>query len=234
MENQQPLVLPIPDAISWAYQAIVLGITTDKGNDQKGETSQGEILKTSLVLDSGSSINIMINAKLLDDICAAEQATKIHCGGKLWKEKRMGHLHPSLHHLPLNKRNYFYYCPNGVVNLMSLSLLTDEFDIMMNLRINNAFYVFDKNGNYMRYGRCPSRLYRVDIEEPTEPFSLLSTVEENKNNFSAIDVKRAELARDIQNRLCLPSDYDLATALEDGTIQECGVTCRSVRIKNAI
>ena len=145
--GSQSLVLPIPDATSWLYQVLVLGITTDKSNDQKGETSQGGISKTSLVLDSGSSINIMINAKLLDNICKTEQVTKIHCDGRSWKEKKMGHLHPSLHHL-LNKKNYFY-CPNGVVNLMSLSLLTNEFDVIMDSCIDNTFYVFNKDGTYM-------------------------------------------------------------------------------------
>ena len=58
MEDQQPLVLPIPDALSWVYQALALGITTGKCNGQKGETSRGGISKTSLIIDSGSSINI--------------------------------------------------------------------------------------------------------------------------------------------------------------------------------
>ena len=100
--------------------------------------------------------------------------------------------------LPLNKKNHFY-CLDGVTNLMLISILIDEFDVIMDSRVDNAFYVFDKDKNYMRYGRCPSRLYCVDITEQTGPLSLLSTVEENKNNFSAIDVKKVDLARDIQN-----------------------------------
>ena len=162
-----------------------------------------------------------------------ERATKIHCGGISWDEKKMGSLHQSLHHLPLNKKNHFY-CSNGVANLMSLSLITNEFDVFMDTQIDNAFYVFNGEGTHMHYRRYPSGLYCYDIEESAEPFSLLSTVEENRNNFSAIDVKRADLARDIQNRLCLPSDCNLAAALEDGTIQECGITRQSVRIANEI
>jgi hypothetical protein len=47
-------------------------------------------------------------------------------------------------------------------------------------------------------------------------------------------VRRATLARDIQNRLALPSDVDFANSLENGTIQECGINRRDIRIAKDI
>jgi hypothetical protein len=47
-------------------------------------------------------------------------------------------------------------------------------------------------------------------------------------------VRRATLARDIQNRLVLPSDIDFANSLENGTIPECGINRRDLKIAKDI
>jgi hypothetical protein len=52
--------------------------------------------------------------------------------------------------------------------------------------------------------------------------------------FSALDVKRATLARYIRDCLCLPSDEDFANGLETGGIKECGVSRRNIIIAKAI
>ena len=52
--------------------------------------------------------------------------------------------------------------------------------------------------------------------------------------FSNIDNKKADLARYVQEYLCLPSDRDLADAIEKGGIQECGIDRRHIKIANII
>ena len=47
-------------------------------------------------------------------------------------------------------------------------------------------------------------------------------------------MKRATLARKIQDCLCLPSNNDFLNALQDGKIQECGILRRSVKIADQI
>lgn len=132
MENQKTSVLPIPNANNWIYKALILGMTSfdhRKGNDlMPGGISQGGNIKISrgkvpwnvLALDSGASVNILINGDYITNMKEAERPITIHCGGKSWEETQTGDLNEDLCNLSLNKTGY-YFNENGVANLLSLS-----------------------------------------------------------------------------------------------------------------
>ncbi len=67
---------------------------------------------------------------------------------------------------------------------------------------------------------------------PTE--NMLTTVKENKRNFSIREVKQAELVREIQKRLAFESDSSLMNAIKHGTINNLPITVRDVQNANSI
>ena len=211
MEDQETWVLQIPDATNWIYNAIVLGTTKtghSRGNNlmlnniasgRNVKMSRGKVPLNVLALDSGASVSILINSDYITNMKQADKPITIHCSGKSWKETQTGDLTGDLLKLPLCKTGYFFN-QDGVANLLSLSQLSDEYNIVMDTRIDNAFYVFDNNGNYIRFARSnKTGLYVLEVQDTVDPITLLTTVKEEKNNFSSLDVKRATLACEIQD-----------------------------------
>ena len=101
----------------------------------------------------------------------------------------MGQLYKALKPLPLPDSGYLYQ-PNGIGNIISLSLLSDSHRIIMDTNVENAFYVHNRyDGSYMKYKQCAkTNLYTYVIEEGKENEVLIqSTVEEKIERFSQID-----------------------------------------------
>ena len=86
----------------------------------------------------------------------------------------MGRLASNLKSLPLPTTG-FYFQPNGIANIISLSLLSDTHRIVMDTDVENAFYVFNRtDGTYMKYTRCAtSNLYTYVVGEGEEKDVLL-------------------------------------------------------------
>jgi hypothetical protein len=79
-----------------------------------------------------------------------------------------------------------------------------------------------------------NNLYCLHVDDGSSPHVFLTTVDGQSKSYSDLDVRRATLARNIQNRLVLPSDVEFANSLENGTIPECGINRRDIRIAKAI
>ena len=71
------------------------------------------------------------------------------------------------------------------------------------------------------------------VDDRSDPIHLL-TVQDQMKQFSEINVKKATLARYIQECLCLPSDVDLSNGLDSGGIQEWGIDRKHAKIENEI
>ena len=61
-------------------------------------------------------------------------------------------------HLPLQKKAY-YYNQNAIANLLSLGQIAKEFTLKMNTAIDDAIYVYDREGKYIRFARTKANLY---------------------------------------------------------------------------
>jgi hypothetical protein len=103
-----------------------------------------------------------------------------------------------------------------------------------NTAIENAFYVYADDGSYIKFELNKNKLYCLHVDDGSSPHIFLPTVDGESKSYLDLDVRRATLARDIQNCLVLPSDVDFANSLENGTIQECGINRRDTRIAKDI
>jgi hypothetical protein len=175
----------------------------------------------------------MVNEDMLQNVRTNVNPTNIHCGGKSWSNNQVGQLCDELKVLPLPQDDLHLH-KDGVANLLSLALLSESHRLYLDTRVDNAFYVYKDNGEYIRFKKEPNGLYCLHVDDGTAPATLLTTVDKEKKLFSALDVKRATLARYIQDCLCLPSDEDFANGLETGGIKECGVSRRNINIAKAI
>jgi hypothetical protein len=170
---------------------------------------------------------------VLKNIKATAKAITIHCGGATVSNNQVGDICDELRNLPLPHTGYFFH-PTGVANLLSLARVSKDHRVVLDTAIENAFYVYADDGSYIKFELNANKLYCLHVDDGTSPHVFLTTVEGQSKSYSDIDVRRATLARDIQNRLLLPSDVDFANSLENGTIEECGINRRDIRIAKDI
>ena len=142
-----------------------------------------------------------------------------------------GSLSYRLSHLPLPKDGYIVF-PNRVANLISLAALVNEFRVLYNLSVDNAFYVFHNNGTYIKFTKQANGLYIYFVPDQANTSSsehnLFLTVADEKAKYSTLDYKQAEKACDLQNCLCLHSNKDLICTIKNGIIKNPGITRPSV------
>jgi hypothetical protein len=257
-ENSQPSILPILDASSSLIRlAYAFGNVTFDDNISSttthnllpnlqlipkakkvrsvGDTKvhRGSIPLNTLVLDSGATVNLMNNPSFLKNIKETSTAITIHCGGATVLNNQVGEICDELRNLPLPTKDYFFH-PTGVANLLSLARVSKEHRVVLDTAIENAFYVYADDGSYIKFELNKNNLYCLHVDDGSSPHTFLTTVDGKSKSYSDLDVRRATLARDIQNRLVLPSDVDFANSLENGTIQECGINRRDIRIAKDI
>ena len=77
-------------------------------------------------------------------------------------------------------------------------------------------------------------LYCINLNDSSRHVNCLTTVSEQKDYFSYVDNKKANLARYFQECLCLPSDKDFADVIDTGGIKECGIDRSHIKIANII
>ena len=120
--------------------------------------------KNRLYIDSGASLHILFNNKLLSCIVNLDRALKIQAGGKPIHLSQIGSLHQALRHLPLPVNTY-HYSKEAIANLLSFAKLADEYYIICNTRIDDVIYVQSKeDGKYLQFQRDHKfNLYYMDI-----------------------------------------------------------------------
>ena len=104
----------------------------------------------------------------------------------------------------------------------------------MDSDVENAINDFNEDGSYIKFVCVNDGLYCTNLDNSGGHVYYLTTVFEQKDHFSDVDNKRAEVARYIQECLCLPSDKDFVEAIDTGGIKECGIDRRHIKIANII
>ena len=86
----------------------------------------------------------------------------------------------------------------------------------MDSDVENVINVFGEDGSYIKFVCIQDGLYCVNLDGSGEQVNYHTTVSKQKDRFSDIDNKKADLARYIQECLCLPPDNDFADAIDKG------------------
>jgi hypothetical protein len=127
--------------------------------------SEGENVgpRATIALDSGSSIHIFKDAFLLTDIQSDDKRSiGVQTADSKFRVNNIGCLCDDLNLLPLPSDGYYFY-PKGVANILPLAMIAEEKRVVMDTAIDNAFYVFNEDGTYIRFSRTPHGMYCIDI-----------------------------------------------------------------------
>jgi hypothetical protein len=192
--------------------------------------------RATIALDSGSSIHIFKDAFLLTDIISDDKRSiGVRTTDSKFRVTDIGRLCDDLNILPLPSKGYYYY-PKGVANILSLAMIAETKRVVMDTAIDNASYVFNEDGTYIRFSQTPNGMYCIDINTDEDDHVILAhqTVKGESAHFSAINCRRAAKVRELQEILACPNDVDLANAVEHNVIGNNPFTRRDICIAKKI
>ena len=102
-------------------------------------------------MDSGANMCLFNNKLLLKCLTSSPfNKRRIHGVHKHKYCYQKGSLSSKLGNLPLPKNDY-YYDPDIMASLLSLAFISKTNCVYMDTAIDNAFYVFDKEGKYLGF-----------------------------------------------------------------------------------
>jgi hypothetical protein len=228
-------VIPSDDTVSFSFLPPHAKPILQSKHNEVRRVGDNVGAGTSIALDSASSIHMFKDRSPLDNRKVDDKKKmKVRTTDSIFHVNNIGDLCDSLKSLPLPSEGYYYY-PKGVANISSLALLAKTKRVVMDTAIENAFYVFNEDGSYVKFVPSSNCMYCLDIRLNEDPHAMaIQTIKEEQSKFSNIDCTRAEAVRKLQEVLACPSDYDLAEAVEHNIIGNIPFTRRDVRIAKQI
>ena len=187
----------------------VLQPTTQSTSTHSGITFSMQckhtIPTTWILLDNQSTVDIFGNAKLLHNI--HETANPLYIRGITGVEVITQQAH-------LPGHGIVWYSPHVSVNILSMAKMKQQYHITYDSNKENAFIVKDNNTTEVKYIFKESHdgLYYHDTS--TTQRAYITTVTENKQNYSQSDIKKAEGVRILQKIIGHPTAKHLSHLLD--------------------
>ena len=97
-------------------------------------------------------------------------------------------------------------------------LVEEGYRVTMDSDVENAINVYNEDGSYIKFVCVQNGLYCIDLDSNGGHTNFLTTVFEQREHFSDVDNQKADVARYVQECLCLPSNKDMADAIEKAGI----------------
>ena len=118
-----------------------------------------------------------------------------------------------------------------------MSEVCDKFEVVLQSKTDPSIYVHVSEHQVLRFQRCSSGLYYVDLNANSEPFTqytFFSTVRANKEFFSPREIQRADNARQLQANLAWPSTADFKSYVKNNLLINCETTVDDISRAEAI
>ncbi|VEU41596.1 unnamed protein product [Pseudo-nitzschia multistriata] len=181
-----------------------------------------------ILLDSESSINLICNKAMVKNIRVSPNARymNIHCNSGVARTNLIAEL-------PGFGTVWFY--EKGIANVLSLALVTDRYRVTMDSAVDNALHVHRRSGHgTRRFKRSQCNLYYSDTKQDHLNVLAITTSKGIKELYSSLDLRRARKARDLQERLGLPTTEDFIRVIDNNLIKNIAVTRRDVKMMGEI
>ena len=190
---------------------------------------KGKVNPLWILLDSCSTVHIFCDRRFLRNIHNVNQELHLYTNSGKSVIGQMGEL-PGF--------GLVWYHAEGIANVLSFHRVsqTKGFKIEYQNWIADEFRVTNPQGVVRQFKPSQKGLYYWDTRnrETSTGTLLVETVQENKENFTHRDVKRAERARALQHNLGHVSDAELMRIAKNNTLLNSPVTPRDVRLMKRI
>ena len=185
--------------------------------------ANGVVNQNWVLLDSQATCNVITNRKMLSNVRKHPQGKiiHIHCNAGTVTVSEIG---------TLEGFGPVWFFPDGIANVLSLALVSDQFQVTLDTEISQAFYVHRGNGTTRRFDRMECNLYACDLSARDETVLNITTVEGQMKSYSDLDIRRAKKARKLQETLGFPSTKALIKMVDKNQIKNCPITRQDILI----
>jgi hypothetical protein len=189
-----------------------------------------------ILLDTQSTVDLFNNRALLKNIrkCSGPPL-RCYCNGGFQDSTLIG---------TLDGYGDVWYNPNSLANILSMAHVSEHFRVNFDTDIEQAIFVWRKDGTFIKFIRSQKGLYYHDIrwgtKQPDGPtasvkaVTFVQTIADNKKPFTPRDVEKADLAKRIYEMVGRPSYRDFCNMIKFQMIQNCPITVRDVQTAEAI
>ena len=164
-----------------------------------------------ILLDNQSTVNILCDHTLLNNIRKLRVRRNIHCNAVIASTNWVGYLEGF---------GTLYYHKEGIVNILSLAKVQEKYHITYNIQDGNAFLVVKPDGQTHSFIMSDRGLYYLDTT--AENGANLNTVAAKRSKYSAHDSSCGVNARQLQDIIGYPGINQFLEIL-DGGIPDCPV-----------
>lgn len=175
-----------------------------------------------LLLNSCSTINIISNRRLLRDLQPAKNPILVHCSAGIVQLMQQGRL--------LDYPELVWYHPNGIANILSLNKTSQYYHVTMDTKTDPNITVHIHKGNTIVFRPCHRGLYHDRIPNRATQknmWSIMQTVEQNKEGYTNREITRARTARKLHNILMFPSKRTCRNAVQT-VLHNCKTTTSDI------
>jgi hypothetical protein len=183
-----------------------------------------------ILIDSQSTLDLICNRELLNDIWTVEEGMHIRCNaGSRWTNQQGW----------LPGYGVVWYDPHAIANILSLSNVALRYRVKYDSEDGNRFEVTLKSGRKKVFEKSEFGLYYLDAaaeraRSGSAATVLVNTVEDNKTRYTKAECDRAALARDLQIKIGRPSTRDFIKYVTKNLLPNCPVTKRDIEAAEAI
>ena len=122
-----------------------------------------------------------------------------------------------------------WFNPKSMLNILSFAEVRKKFRVAMDTSTDPSFIVHLKYGKVIKFVEIKSGLYLLDTSsydaiKKVSGYSFLSLVKGNKANFSRLDIKNADLAKDMYRKIGMPGYQQFFNLLKNNYFRDCPVT----------
>merc|ERR1712194_84399 len=189
--------------------------------EKQSVCSKNLILKTWILLDSQSTVDVISNGDLLTKIHQVKTTLRIRCNAGMKTTNFRGHL---------SGYGWVWFYPDGIANILSLSRVKDKYRVTFDSATDNCFRVHKDNGKILKFQEATKRLYYFDtVDRDVEETMLITTVDDNKNQVSAHDYSRANIVRALQRRIDRPTAKRIIHYVGENLIPNCPITVHDIK-----
>eukprot|EP00536_Pseudo-nitzschia_multiseries_P010890 jgi/Psemu1/27327/gm1.27327_g len=176
--------------------------------------SEGGVDLNWILLNSESSLNLIANPKLVNNIRVAPNGNfmNIHSNSGVSQTNLIADL-PGFGIV-------WFYTNELVPNVLSLALVSDQCRVTMDTNIDNAIYVL-RDGGTRQFQRSTCNLHYCNMRESNGTVLAINTVEGKK-------------AEDMQEILGFPTLEELIKMLDNNLLKICPITRRGIKVMTDI